>query len=157
MPADKDGALCVNILVYTPMGYTQNFRACSMACGKFHNFVLLIRQSISLPDATTDSTSGPLSVCETAVPVSLKHWTSRYCCIFANNSFIWPLLAASSSNLLFNTVKAFSPVLWNCSAESSVHFCSCNVGLWKNAFYTPCCIGEWRWTESNVYIAFEAY
>lgn len=43
MPADKDGALCVNILVYTPIGYTQNFRACSMACGKFHNFVLLIR------------------------------------------------------------------------------------------------------------------
>lgn len=70
----------------SPRGYIQSFMACSMASGKLHQSVLLIRPRISLPDAATDSTSEPLSAVKTAVPVSSKLWTLIYCYLYTNSS-----------------------------------------------------------------------
>lgn len=95
------------------------------------SIALLIRRAISLPDAATGSTSRPLLEGEMAVPVSPKLWTSIYCCFFTNSSFILPLPAANSSNLLSHIVKAFSPLFMKllCRVLAPFYFYCCNLGI----------------------------
>lgn len=72
-------------------------------------------------DATTDSTSDSVSVCDAATLGSLEFSTSLCCCMSNNSSCIWPMPPTSSSNLHSNVVMELVPSFpWDWSVESSV-------------------------------------
>lgn len=63
--------------------------------------------------ANSENEAQSVSVCEVAVLGFLKLCTSMRCCISANHSCIWPMPAASFSNLCSKSVKALSRLSWD--------------------------------------------
>lgn len=94
----------------TLRGYAQTFKAFET----LHLPVLPIRLHISLSDSVSDSTSWPLSVGEILVPVSLKRWTSIYCCLSQTAHLFNPAASSSTSQHSQGILVRFRKVNCHC-------------------------------------------